>query len=197
MNISQWLLRCYDQVLQLASKEHAERYLYIVSVAEAIFFPIPPDVMLIPMGVAQPNRVFRFAAFCTLASVLGACLGYGIGAFGGQALSVWLTDSSWGAGFERVQALFLAHGIWIMLLAGFTPIPYKLFTLSAGLLGLALPLFLLTSIIGRGARFMLVGALIRLGGPEIGERIRPIVAKAGWVLLLFTVIIYLCWILLR
>lgn len=197
MKPAELLVSWYDRILQLAGRPDAEKYLCGLSAAEAVFFPIPPDVMLIPMGLADNQRVWRFALLCTVASVAGACIGYALGFLGGEALQEWLNNSRWSGAFAQIQSEFLQHGVWIMLLAGFTPLPYKIFTLSAGLLGLAFPLFIMTSLIGRASRFMLVAALIRLGGPSMAERIRPIVAKAGWYVLILVVSIYLCWMVWR
>jgi len=177
------LQKMYDWVLQLAGRPRADAWLIGVSASEAVFFPIPPDTLLIPMGLAQPSRIWRLATWCTMASVAGGLVGYLLGWWGSEALAQWLNQSNWASAYQKVQTLFADYGIWIMLLAGFTPIPYKIFTITAGLLLLPIHWFLITGIVGRGARFFLVAALLASGGEELAERIRPWVSKLGWIVI--------------
>ncbi len=192
----QWLQTSYDWVLRLAGRPHASKWLVGVSASEAIFFPVPPDVMLIPMGLAQPQKVWRLAFLCTLASIAGGVVGYLLGWWGSDALAAWMSQSRWDATYQQVQRLFESHGVWVLMLAGFTPIPFKIFTITAGLLLLPLHWFLLASLIGRGARFFLVAALIALGGERLAERIRPLLSKLGWFVIAIAVVI-VAWLILN
>ncbi len=178
-----WLQSTYDWMLRLAGHPRADAWLLGISASEAIFFPVPPDVMLIPMGLAQPRRIWRLAAWCTLASVAGGLIGYLLGYWGSAALAEWLEASAWQAAYQRAQTLFAEHGVWVLLLAGFTPIPFKIFTITSGLLLLPVHLFIVASMVGRGARFFLLAALLAAGGEQLAERIRPILSKLGWLII--------------
>jgi membrane protein YqaA with SNARE-associated domain len=180
----QWMQRTYDKVLLLADSRHAVRYLCAVSFTEAIVFPIPPDVMLIPMGLARPERIWRLALLCTLCSVAGAVLGYALGYFGGQPLHRWLLQSSWSGGYEQAVSLYRDWDLWIIIAVGFLPIPYKIFAVTAGLAALNLPVFIVASLIGRGGRFYLLMALLALGGPQLAANLRPWLGRITLFLLL-------------
>ncbi len=186
------LQRVYDRVLELAASRHAERYLSAVSFTEAIFFPVPPDVMLIPMGLARPGRIWRLALLCTLTSVAGAVLGYALGYYGGQPLSLWLQQSPWSTNYQQVVTLYREWDLWIIIAVGFLPIPYKIFSITAGLAALNLPVFVVASLIGRGGRFYLLMALLALGGPELAARLRPMLGRIT-VLLLCMLALLLLW----
>ena len=155
----------YDRLIALAESRHAPYALAAVAFAESSIFPIPPDVLLAPMALAQPRRAWSFALICTVASVLGGMLGYAIGALLFDTLGQWLIHL-YGYG-DRVAALKESYAKWgalIILLKGLTPIPYKLVTIVSGLLGYNFALFVGLSILTRGARFFLVaGALNRWG----------------------------------
>ena len=159
--------RLYAWTIALAESRHAPLALAIVSFAESSFFPIPPDVMLIPMAVAQPRRAWFFAFICTLASVIGGIVGYLIGAMLYDTVGQWLIRLYGGA--SRIEALREAYATWgalFILIKGLTPIPYKLVTIVSGLLGYNFALFVFLSIITRGARFfLLAGLLNRFGEP--------------------------------
>jgi len=171
----------YTTILGWAKHKHAERYLAGVSFAESSFFPIPVDVMLAPMVLADKDRAWRLAAVTTIMSVLGGILGYIIGyfffeAYGDQILNYFNAHET----FESVKSDFNAYGILIILLASFTPIPYKICTIASGVLGIAFLPFILLSFIGRGGRFFLVAGLIRLGGDKLEETIHKQVELLGW-----------------
>ena len=182
----------YDRCLRWSAHPHAERYLAGMSAAESIFFPIPPDVMLAPMSLASPPRWLRFASICTLASVLGGLIGYLLGAFALEL--VWPALESLGKveTFERIQLLFTRYGFWIVFVAGFTPIPYKVFTIASGAAGIGLLPFVLGSLVGRGGRFFLVGALMAWGGPRMEPLLRRYVEGLGWAVVVL-VLIGLAW----
>lgn len=171
----------YTTILKWAKHKHAERFLAGVSFAESSFFPIPVDVMLAPMVLADKDKAWRYAAITTIMSVIGGMFGYLIGAFffdayGDQILNYFHAHDT----FLSIQQKYADHGILIILLAGFTPIPYKIFTVTSGVLGIAFLPFVLLSLIGRGARFFLVAGLVRLGGDKLEETIHKQVEWLGW-----------------
>jgi membrane protein YqaA with SNARE-associated domain len=159
--------RLYHRVLALSASPHAPAALAAIAFAESSFFPIPPDVILVPMSLAQPQRAWRYAAICTVASVAGGIVGYGIGALLFDTVGQWLIHA-YGYG-ERMAALKETYARWgalVILLKGLTPIPFKLVTIVSGLLGYNFAIFVLLSILTRGARFfILAGALNLFGDP--------------------------------
>ncbi|MFZ5670845.1 MAG: YqaA family protein [Pseudomonadota bacterium] len=161
------LRRLYDWVMGLAGSRHAPSALFAVSFAESSFFPVPPDVMLAPMVLARPDRAWRYAALCTAASVLGGMLGYAIGFFL-QEFAVWLMSLSGNAGgLDQFRCWYAQWGVWVILIKGLTPIPYKLVTIASGLAQFSLPMFIAASVVTRGARFFLVAAVVRKFGPAM------------------------------
>jgi membrane protein YqaA with SNARE-associated domain len=179
----------YRQVLKLARHPQAERYLAGVSVAESSFFPIPVDVMLAPMVLAAPQRAWRLATITTLMSVLGGMIGYVIGRFifdsyGDQILTFFDAHET----FEIIRQSYHKHGLFIILLAGFTPIPYKVFTIASGVMSIAFLPFVLLSLVGRGARFFLVAGLIKLGGDQLEDTIHKKIEWLGWATVILVVV---------
>jgi membrane protein YqaA with SNARE-associated domain len=163
------LRRLYNRLLKLAGTQHAEKVLAVVSFAEASFFPIPPDVMLIPMVLARPERAWRTAFICSVASVLGGFLGYAIGYYA-QPLGQWiLTLFGHPQGLEEFHAWFAKWGVGVIFMKGLTPIPYKLVTIAAGLAQFSLVWFFIASALTRSLRFFAVAALVKRFGPEITE----------------------------
>ncbi len=174
--------RLYDWTMGLAGHRHALKALAAISFIESSVFPIPPDVLMIPMVIAQRRRAFLIATVCTLASVAGGMLGYAIGAWlfeaVGQPILTFYGKTDAAAEFAEC---FNQWGVLAVLIAGVTPFPYKVITITAGWTGLSLPLFILTSIIARGLRFFIVAGLLW----KFGEPIRTFIeARLG---LLFTV----------
>jgi membrane protein YqaA with SNARE-associated domain len=161
------LRKTYDWVMGLAASRHAPVALAAVSFAESSFFPIPPDVMLAPMVLARPERAFRYAALCTVASVIGGLLGYAIGVFLSPLAHQILALFGHPEGQQEFQAWFARYGLWIILIKGLTPIPYKLVTITAGLARFDLLTFVWASIVTRGARFFLTAAMLKYFGPAI------------------------------
>ena len=181
--------RLYDWVLGWAKHPRASRYLAALSFAESSFFPIPPDVMLAPMALGRRDRAWWFAFITTVWSVLGGALGYLIGMFLFDVLAqplISFYDAS--EAFATAQDKFKAHGVWIVFIAGFTPIPYKIFTISAGLASMAFFPFVVASLIGRGARFFLVSALIYFGGERFESGLRRYVDLIGWLVIALIVV---------
>ncbi|MBQ4828974.1 DedA family protein [Alteromonas sp. MMG017] len=182
----------YDMALRWARHRHAVKYLGGLSFAESVFFPIPPDVMLAPMSLSQPDKAWRFALITTLASIFGGIAGYWLGYF---AFDAWLSPiiESWGYThkIETATQWFADYGVWVVFVAGFSPIPYKVFTTSAGFLQMAFFPFLIASAVGRGARFFLVAGLMRWGGAPMEAKLRQYVEILGWGVVLLAVAAYL------
>lgn len=173
----------YDRTLALAGSPAAPRWLALISFSESSFFPIPPDVLLIPMCVARPTQVWRLATICTIASVLGGILGYVIGyAVFDQIASPILSLYGYGEKFAAYQAMYAEWGLLIILIKGLTPIPYKIVTIASGAAGFDFWVFLGASILTRGGRFFLVAALLHF----LGDWARDFIEKR---LTLITVLI--------
>jgi len=176
------LLACYDYILRLASHAKATYYLFLLSVAESSFFPIPPDVILLPMCLAQPNRVWRLAGITTIGSVLGGVIGYAIGAYAFGFIEPVLADSGYMNSYLHAVRWFEEWGFWAIFVAGFSPIPYKVFTIAGGAMGMALLPFVVASFIGRGARFYLLALLIRFFGHTADSLVRKHMDRIGWMM---------------
>jgi len=183
----------YDRALRWSAHRHAERYLAGVSMAESVFFPIPPDVMLAPMVLAQRDRAWRLAALTTVASVLGGLVGYLIGYLALEAIFPLIERIGYDAKYLAAVEAFGTYGIWFVIVAGFTPIPFKIITIAGGALGMALPGFVLGSLIGRGARFFLVAAIIWAGGKRAAEHLRDWVDLIGWTVIVIVTVAGLVW----
>ncbi len=165
------LRKLYDQVMGLAASRHATTGLAVVSFTESSFFPIPPDVMLAPMVLARPDRAYFYAGVCTLASVLGGCLGYFIGYHLGP-VGHWLLGLMGHAdGEASFRTWFDQWGLWVILIKGVTPIPYKLVTITSGLAHFSFVTFIWASVVTRGARFFLTATLIKYFGPAVREEV--------------------------
>ena len=170
----------YARTMRWSRHRHAPWYLGGLSFAESSFFPIPPDVMLAPMSLANPPRAWRFALIATLASVAGGLLGYLIGQYGFDAIEPWLRTTKYWASYEVAVEWFGRWGFWAVFVAGFSPIPYKVFTIAAGALSMALLPFTVASLIGRGARFFLVAGLMAWGGARMEAALHRTVDRLGW-----------------
>ncbi len=162
------LRRMYDWVIRWAETPYGDWALFVIAFAESSFFPIPPDVLLIALGIAIPKKSLRYALLCSVGSVLGGCFGYFIGwqfmaGFGDKIINLY----GFGDKYSYIQDLFMKYDAWAIGIAGFTPIPYKIFTISAGAFKINFPIFLIASAISRSARFFLVGGLIYYFGPSI------------------------------
>lgn len=173
--------KLYNTVLRWAAHKYATYYLALLSFMEASFFPVPPDVMLAPMALANRSKAWRYALVTTLASIAGAILGYVIGMFLYEEIAkpivhLYHLESK----LDYVKTLFANYGIWIIFLAGFSPIPYKLFTITAGLVSMTFVPFLIASFIGRGARFFLVAGLVYAGGERMADALQRRIEIIGW-----------------
>ena len=171
----------YDWILRQSEKAHAHWILFAVAFAEASVFPLPPDILLLPMVIAQRAKAWRLAAVCTAGSVIGGLLGYTIGAVLMDTVGQWVVNTyHLQAGFQRFHDGFNEYGVLIILAKGLTPIPFKLVTIASGAAGLNLPAFVAASIATRAARFFLIAALVR----KFGEPIRTFIEKyLTWVAL--------------
>lgn len=182
----------YDAALRWAAHRHAERYLAGMSFAESVFFPVPPDVMLAPMCLAKTSQAWRFAILTTLASVIGGVLGYLLGFWLFEPLvEPFIHSMGWQDKFAQALAWFEHYGVWVVFIAGFSPIPYKVFTIGAGLLQMAFLPFLVASTVGRGARFFLVAALMKWGGARMEQKLRQYVEVLGWLVVSLAIGLYL------
>lgn len=164
------LRRLYDWFIAAANKPHASWIMGAVSFAESSFFPIPPDAMLIPICLARPDKAYWYATICTITSVAGGVVGYLIGALLYESVGAWLIQLyGYGDKVEAFRAAYAEWGSWIILLKGLTPIPYKLVTITSGFAGYNFLLFVLFSIITRGARFFALAFLLHRYGPAARE----------------------------
>jgi membrane protein YqaA with SNARE-associated domain len=175
----------YDWTLRLAGHRHAIRSMAGISFAESSFFPIPPDVMIVPMILARRDQAWLIAAVCTVSSVAGGALGYAIGYFLYDTVGQWLMNVyGMTDGIEEFRAWYDKWGAAIILVKGLTPIPFKLVTIASGFAAFNFPLFLLTALITRGARFFLIAALLKRFGEPIQEFIERRMTLVGTLFLL-------------
>lgn len=186
----------YELVLRWSRHRHAERYLAALSFSESSFFPIPVDVMLAPMVLAERRKAWRFAAIAATFSVLGGIAGYAIGWGMFEAIEPWLAESHYWDSYLTARNWFDDYGVWVVFVAGFSPIPYKVFTIAAGVAMLNLPAFVIASLIGRGARFFLVAGLVYAGGERFEKSLARNVEMIGWVVVALTVAV-IAWLMLR
>ncbi len=182
--------RMLEMVMGWAEHRHASYYLAGLSFAESSFFPIPPDVMLAPMSLAKPNRAWQFALVTTIASVLGGIAGYLIGMFAFELVEPLLHRAGYWDGYLAAREWFAVWGVWVVFLAGFSPIPYKIFTITAGVVGMVFLPFVLASFVGRGARFFLVAWLMRMGGPKMENILKQYIDRIGWLMVIVVVVGY-------
>ncbi len=178
----------YRRAMIWARHPKAPWYLAALGFAEASFFPVPPDVMLAPMSLGQPKKAWRFALLTTLASVVGGVFGYLIGWFAFDLVSGWLQQAGYYEQYLMARQWFDRWGFWAVFLAGFSPIPYKVFTITAGVTAMSFLPFMLASFIGRGTRFFLVAGLMAWGGAAMEERLHRYMDWIGWTLVVLAVV---------
>ena len=182
------LRRLYDWTMSLAAHPHSMWVLFFIAFIESSFFPIPPDILLLPMVLAARGNAWKIAGICTIGSVLGGIAGYGIGFFLFESIGRPILDLyGYGAKFEAFQALYNEWGAWIVAAGGLTPLPFKVITIASGVTGLDLVTFTIASILSRGFRYYLVAALLWYFGEPIRifiEKYLPWVVTAGFVVLL-------------
>lgn len=166
--------KIYDTTLDLASRKNAIVWLFAISFIESSFFPIPPDIMIIPMVLAMPKNAYHIAGIATLASVLGGYLGYGIGVFGYEVIAKPLLEFyGYMVQFEKFEHYYQEYGAWIVFGAGITPFPYKIITIASGVVHLNLVVFTVASIMARGLRFYIIAVLLK----HFGEPMRVFIEK--------------------
>ncbi len=181
--------KLYDKTLSWARHRHAAKYLCALSFAESSFFPIPPDVMLAPMALAKPDKAFKLAFLTTMFSVFGGMLGYAIGFFMFDTISPWLQGSHYWDKYLLAENWFDEWGFWAIFVAGFSPIPYKVFTIAGGALQMLFLPFVLASFVGRGARFFLVALLLAAGGEKLEKKLRHYMDIIGWTVVVLVLVI--------
>jgi membrane protein YqaA with SNARE-associated domain len=182
--------KLYNRILHWSTHRHAIFYLSGLSFAEASFFPLPPDLMLAPMSLSRPQLAWRYAAITAIASTLGGVFGYLIGVFGFDLIYPWIVKVGYEQSYLTARAWFDHWGFWAMFIAAFTPIPYKLFTVAAGALRMAILPFIVASLIGRSARFFMVAALMRWGGQRMDQVVRRYIDIAGWSVVIIGLVLY-------
>ena len=186
-----WHRHLYDWVIHFADTKHGVTALFCLSFAESSFFPVPPDVLLAPLTLGAPKKWLRFALACSIASVLGGIFGYGIGAFLWGNIGPWAFEHLGSVGltpenFETFEKWYDKWDFWIVFACGFTPLPYKVCTISAGIARISFPGFLIASALSRSARFFIVAGLFGWKG----EKIRPVIEKYfNWLSLLFVLLL--------
>ena len=187
----------YDRVIEWSRHRYAERYLCALSFAESSFFPIPVDVMLAPMCLARLDRAWRYALIATVFSVIGGVAGYAIGFGFFESIEPWLAESRYWGAYETSREWLEQYGFWVIFVAGFSPIPYKVFTIAAGVAAINLPVFFIGSVIGRGARFFLVAGLLVWGGEKLEHKLKKYIETIGWTVTAVIVLGIAIWIVVR
>ena len=172
--------KLYNKTIKLAGNKNSKFFLGGMSFIESFIFPIPPDLLLIPLSISNPKKAYYFAMLTTIFSVLGGVIGYLIGIYLSDLfLSTlgWMFDEN---SVEITTAWMTEWGVMVVLISGFSPIPYKIFTIASGVTGLAFIPFLIASFLGRGMRFFLIGFIISKGGDNLEKRLRKYVEVIGW-----------------
>ncbi len=181
----------YDRALVYSKHPKAPLYLSILSFIESSFFPFPPpDVMLAPMCLAKRDKAWHYAFLTTVTSVLGGLFGYLIGVYAFEVIEPILKSVGYWDKYETIKYWFTEWGIGVIFIAGFSPIPYKLITITSGVVGMALIPFIIASIVGRASRFYLVAGLIYLGGEKMEANLRKHIDTIGWLMVVLIVIAY-------
>lgn len=171
----------YNKTMQWAAHRHAERFLAFVSFIESIFFPVPTALMVAPMAVAKPEKAVRIALIATITSVSGGVLGYFIGAYAIDAVTPLIEQVGYMDKYQTAVHWFQQWGFWAVIVAGFSPIPFKLFTLSAGALNMTLLPFILAALLGRSAHFFMVSLLMAWAGPKMEPVVKRYIEWIGWI----------------
>ncbi|MBL4911508.1 MAG: DedA family protein [Alteromonadaceae bacterium] len=181
----------YQWTMRWAKHKFAPHALALLAFSESVFFLIPPDVLLAPMVLAKPQRAWHYATLTTIASVIGGTVGYWLGySLFEPLIQPLIIDFGYQDKFDQIMQWFEQWGVWVVFLAGFSPIPYKLFTLSAGFLQMAFLPFLFVSAVGRGMRFFLVAGLMRCGGAAMEEKLRKWIDIIGWGVVVLIILAY-------
>lgn len=180
----------YDKTMEWSKHRYATFFLAFTSFIEAIFFPIPPDVMLIPMAMSKPRIAMKLALYTAIASVIGGAIGYGLGYYAVDFVQHYIQQFGYQYHWETAISWFEKWGILVVFVAGFSPIPYKVFTICAGVMQMAFLPFLLTAFVSRAARFVLVAKLAAWGGEKFADKLRRSIELIGWSVVVLAVIAY-------
>jgi len=180
----------YVKAIKWAAHKHAQWYLAGFSFIEAFMFPVPVDVLLAPMVIAQRSAAWRFAAIATATSVAGGVLGYYIGRSAFHIVEPLLHDYGLWESYQKAQAWFVDWGFWALFVAGFLPIPYKVFTIAAGVVSMSLIPFIAASIVGRAGRFYLVTAVIVVGGEKLERALLKYMDWLAWIVIIAAVLYF-------
>lgn len=179
----------YEWTMKAARHRHSSYYLSSMSFAESVFFPIPVDVMLAPMSLAKPSSAWYYAFLATLFSVIGGVVGYYLGYALYDSVVLPIIESiGYQTKLATAESWFSEYGIWVIFIASFTPVPYKVFTITAGAMSMAFLPFVIVSFVGRGLRFFLVAGLMRWGGEAMEEKLKIYVDRIGWSVVALIVI---------
>lgn len=181
----------YAKAMNWARHPKAPWFLGGLSFAESSFFPVPPDVMLAPMSLAKPKKAWYYASLTTITSVLGGILGYFIGVFAFDMIEPILHNYGYYDRYELAKSWFEAWGFWAIFLAGFSPIPYKVFTIASGVVGMAFLPFVIASFVGRGLRFFVVAGLMAWGGEPMEKKLHKYMDIIGWVIVCLVIVLWL------
>lgn len=182
----------YKKVMHWAEHKNAPLYLYITSFIESIFWPVPVDIMLAPMALANPLRAWRFALGATLFSVLGGIVGYYLGHYLYEPVVLpFIELMGYQDKISVAHSWFDEWGIIVIFVASFSPIPFKVFTITAGAMGMIFAPFILTALIGRGLRFFLVAGLMVVGGKKMEAKLHQYIDVLGWLTIIAAIILYL------
>ena len=181
----------YAKAMNWARHPKAPWFLGGLSFAESSFFPVPPDVMLAPMSLAKPQKAWYYASLTTVTSVLGGILGYFIGVFAFDMIEPILHNYGYFDRYELAKSWFESWGFWAIFLAGFSPIPYKVFTIASGVVGMAFLPFMIASFVGRGLRFFMVAGLMAWGGEPMEKKLHNYMDIFGWSIVGLVIVLWL------
>jgi len=177
----------YNRCMKWAEHPHRERYLVGVSVFESFIFPLPTALLMIPMVIATPDKAIRLATITTIMSVFGAVIGYLLGWGAMSVIEPWIIDMGWTEQLNNARADFVTYGVLAVGIGAFTPAPFKIFTITAGMLSMSFIPFLLVSLVGRGAHFYLIALLMAWAGPKMEPVVRKYIEWLGWAVIVLTV----------
>lgn len=182
--------RLYDKTMKWSKHQFAFYWLLFVSFIEAIFFPIPPDVMLVPMSMSKPKKALHYAFYCGLASTIGGMIGFAIGYYAFDLIKDYIVQWGYQSHWDTAVSWFERWGILVVFVAGFSPIPYKVFTICAGVMNMAFLPFVITAFVSRTARFLLVAKLSAWGGERFAAQLRNYIEIIGWAVVVLAVCAY-------
>jgi len=178
----------YNRAMCWAEHPKRERYLVGVSIFESFIFPLPTALLMIPMVIATPDKAIRLATITTIMSVFGAAIGYLLGWGAMSIIEPWITQMGWLPKLESARADFVTYGVLAVGIGAFTPAPFKIFTVTAGMLSMSFIPFLLVSLIGRAAHFYMIALLMAWAGPKMEPVVRKYIEWLGWAIIVLAVI---------